>query len=54
MGQGVLLVLGLLAVRFVFKQLGADAFGLNLFAQIAGYVLAALLELGISSTDEGS
>lgn len=48
-GQFVLLVLGLLAVRLVFKQLGADAFGLILFAQTAAAVLVALLDLGISS-----
>jgi len=38
-GQAVLLAVGLLAVRFVFRQLGADAFGLILFAQTASFVL---------------
>ena len=48
-GQGVLLLLGLLAVRLVFKQLGADAFGVILFAQTTSAVLVALMDLGISS-----
>jgi O-antigen/teichoic acid export membrane protein len=49
-GQAVLLLLGLIAVRFVFKQLGADAFGLILFAQTAAVVLTAVVDLGISAT----
>jgi O-antigen/teichoic acid export membrane protein len=49
-GQVVLLALGLLAVRFVFRQLGADAFGLILFAQTASFVLMGIFDLGISST----
>src|ERR1700694_474303 len=48
-GQAVLLMLGPLAVRLVFKQLGAEAFGLILFAQTASVVLVALMDLGISS-----
>ncbi|TMD87656.1 MAG: hypothetical protein E6I78_02120, partial [Chloroflexi bacterium] len=49
-GQVVLLLLGLIAVRFVFKQLGADAFGLILFAQTAAIVLVSVFDLGISAT----
>jgi len=49
-GQGLLMLLGLVAVRLVFRQLGADAFGIILFAQSLGLVLASVLELGISST----
>jgi O-antigen/teichoic acid export membrane protein len=49
-GQGLLMLLGLVAVRLVFRQLGADAFGIILFAQSMGLVLASVLELGISST----
>jgi O-antigen/teichoic acid export membrane protein len=49
-GQGLLMLLGLIAVRLVFRQLGADAFGILLFAQSLGLVLASVLELGISST----
>jgi O-antigen/teichoic acid export membrane protein len=50
-GQAVLLGLGVLAVRFVFRQLGADAFGLILFAQTAGYVLIGVFDLGIAATN---
>src|SRR6267378_2737642 len=49
-GQGLLMLLGLVAVRLVFRQLGADAFGIILFAQSMGLVLVSVLELGISST----
>jgi O-antigen/teichoic acid export membrane protein len=49
-GQGLLMVLGLVAVRLVFRQLGPDAFGIILFAQTMGLVLASVLELGISAT----
>ena len=49
-GQGLLLLLGLGAVRLVFHRLGADAFGIILFAQSSGLVLASMLELGISAT----
>jgi len=49
-GQGVLVLLGLVAVRFVFKQLGPDAFGLILFAQTAAVVLVSIFDLGISAT----
>ena len=49
-GQAVLLLLGLIAVRFVFKQLGADAFGLILFAQTVAVALVAVFDLGISAT----
>jgi O-antigen/teichoic acid export membrane protein len=49
-GQAVLMGLGLLAVRFVFRQLGPDAFGIVLFSQTVNAVLVAVLELGVSST----
>lgn len=49
-GQGLLLGLGLVAVRFVFRQLGTDAFGIILFSQTVSVVLVAVLELGLSST----
>ncbi len=42
--------LGLLAVRFVFRQLGPDAFGIVLFSQTITAVLVSILELGLSST----
>ena len=49
-GQFLLMGLGLLAVRFVFRQLGPDAFGIVLFSQTINAVLVAVLELGLSST----
>lgn len=49
-GQALLMGLGLLAVRFVFKQLGSDAFGIVLFSQTVNAVLVSVLELGLSST----
>jgi O-antigen/teichoic acid export membrane protein len=49
-GQVLLMGLGLLAVRFVFRQLGPDAFGIVLFSQTINAVLVAVLELGLSST----
>lgn len=50
-GQAALLGLGVLAVRFVFRQLGADAVGLILFAQTASYVLMGVFDLGIAATN---
>lgn len=49
-GQGLLLVLGLVAVRFVFRQLGADALGIIYAAATVSAVLSGVLELGVSAT----
>ena len=49
-GQGLILVLGFFAVKFVFRQLGEDAFGIIYFSLIMGSVLCAVLELGLCST----
>ncbi|MDQ6884302.1 MAG: oligosaccharide flippase family protein [Candidatus Dormibacteraeota bacterium] len=49
-GQALLMGLGLLAVRFVFRQLGPDAFGIVLFSQTINAVLVAVVDLGLSST----
>ena len=49
-GQVLVMVLGVIAVRLVFRQLGADAFGVMLFAQSLGLVLATVLDLGVSAT----
>ena len=46
-GQVVLSLLALLAVRVIFRRLGADAVGLILFTQTLNLVLVSLLELGI-------
>lgn len=46
-GQALLVILALLAVRLVFRRLGADVVGLILFTQTVNLVLVSLLELGI-------
>ncbi len=50
LGQGLVLVLGFVAVRYVFRRLGSDAFGIILFTQAMSYILVAVLELGVSLT----
>src|SRR5437868_6824793 len=49
-GQGLLLLLGLVAVRFVFRQLGGDALGIIYAAATVSAVLSGVLELGVSAT----
>jgi O-antigen/teichoic acid export membrane protein len=49
-GQGLVLVLSLLAVRFIFRRLGDDVFGLIFFNLVLTAVLTSILELGVSST----
>ena len=49
-GQTLLVGLGFIAVRYVFKQLGADALGILFFAQTISIVLCAIMEMGLGST----
>jgi O-antigen/teichoic acid export membrane protein len=49
-GQGALLVLSFVAVRFIYRQLGDDALGIVFFALTFSNVVAATMDLGISST----
>jgi O-antigen/teichoic acid export membrane protein len=49
-GQGFILVLGFIAVKSVFKQLGEDAFGIIYFTLTMNAVLCAVSEMGIAST----
>lgn len=49
-GQGLLLVLGFVAVKYIFKQLGEDALGIIYFTLTMNAVLCAVFEMGISST----
>jgi O-antigen/teichoic acid export membrane protein len=49
-GQGAILVLSLIAVRFIFRRLGDDAFGIIVFNLVLTTVLSSALELGISAT----
>lgn len=50
LGQGLLLILGFVAVKYVFKQLGGDALGIIYFTLTMNSVLVAVLDLGICST----
>lgn len=50
LGQGLLLILGFVAVKFVFKQLGEDALGLIYFSLTLNAVLCSVLEMGIGSS----
>jgi O-antigen/teichoic acid export membrane protein len=50
LGQGLILVLSLIAVRFIFRRLGDDVFGIIFFNIVMTSVLASVLELGVSST----
>jgi O-antigen/teichoic acid export membrane protein len=49
-GQSLVLVLSLLAVRFIFRRLGDDVFGIIFFNIVLTTVLSSALELGVSST----
>lgn len=49
-GQGLVLVLSLIAVRFIFRRLGDDVFGIIYFNLVLTTVLGSALELGISAT----
>ncbi len=50
LGQGLLLVLGLVAVGYVFRRLGEDALGIIYFTTVLNAILCAVLEMGICST----
>lgn len=49
-GQGALMVLGFIAVKYIFRQLGEDALGIIYFALTASTILSSMLEMGIGST----
>ena len=49
-GQSLVLVLSLIAVRFLFHRLGDDVFGIIFFNITLTTVLSSALELGVSST----
>lgn len=49
-GQGLVLVLSFVAVRFIFRRLGDDVFGIIFFNLVLTAVLTSILELGVSST----
>ena len=49
-GQGAVLLLSLVAVRFIFRRLGDDVFGVIYFNLALTALLTSALELGVSST----
>ncbi len=49
-GQGLILVVSVIAVRFIFRRLGDDVFGIIFFNLTLTAVLTRVLELGVSST----
>jgi len=49
-GQGIILALGFVGVKFIFSRLGADAFGIIYFNMVLTGVLTTALELGVLST----
>jgi O-antigen/teichoic acid export membrane protein len=50
LGQGLLLLLGLVAVKYVFRQLGEDALGIIFFAAALSAILSGVLEMGLGAT----
>ncbi|MGB9487179.1 MAG: oligosaccharide flippase family protein, partial [Terriglobia bacterium] len=50
LGQGLLVILGFVAVKFIFKQLGQDALGIIYFTFTLNALLTAILALGINET----
>lgn len=49
-GQGLLMVLGFVAVKYIFKQLGEDALGIIFFTATMNVVLCGVLQKGIYAT----
>lgn len=50
LGQSLLVVLGFVAVKYVFKQLGPDSLGILYFAAMLNAVLYPILDIGMGST----
>src|SRR6266550_2248077 len=49
-GQGLVLALGFVGVKFIFSRLGGDAFGIIYFNLVLTGVLTTALELGVLAT----
>ena len=49
-GQGLCMILSLVATRFVFKELGADVLGVIYFAITATHLFIVFSDIGVSST----
>ncbi len=50
LGQGTLMALGFVAVRYIYRGLGGDALGIIYFALTASTIISAMLDLGIGSS----
>ena len=50
LGQGLIVILSFIAVKYIFKQLGDDVLGIIYFTLALSPVLYAVLEVGIYST----
>ena len=50
LGQGTVLVLAVIAVKFIYGKLGQDVYGIIIFGQLIAVLVTNALELGISST----
>jgi O-antigen/teichoic acid export membrane protein len=49
-GQGLVLVIGFVAVKYIFHRLGGEALGIIYFISTLNAVLSSVLEMGIFST----
>ena len=50
LGQGLVVIISLVAIKYIFKQLGGDMLGIIYFSLAFSTVLYAVLEVGICST----
>jgi O-antigen/teichoic acid export membrane protein len=50
LGQGMMMLLGFISVRYVFKQLGEEALGIISFTTMLNMVLTGVLDKGVYST----
>jgi O-antigen/teichoic acid export membrane protein len=50
LGQGLLMVFGFVAVKYIFKQLGEDALGIIYFTTTMNAILSGVLEKGVFTT----
>jgi O-antigen/teichoic acid export membrane protein len=49
-GQGVVVLLGFIAVKYIFSQLGKDVLGVIFFSAMMNMVLTAVSQMGITAT----
>lgn len=49
-GQGIVMILSFVSVKYIFKQLGEDTLGIIYFTQTVNTMIQVVLEMGINST----